>query len=145
MCPAISHSQVTGYCVTVSQKFPKTPNNSKKQRILLSNFCSDSIWSPGIANTEQATRRCARSEPVSTRQALHQRYKMRFQSIRSVLLGDLPQRLHSLVSNHSLFHSCQTFQRRLNRPKRKIRKENLLNQGRYKLSPFTGTEGRWHM
>lgn len=124
----------------VSYELPIAPSN-KKHHILLSNFCFDSIGSPGIANAEQTTCRCARSEPIPTCQAFHQRHKVSFQSDRSVLLGDLPQGLHGFVPNHSFFHGRQTFQRRLNRPKRKTREENVLNQVRYRLSALKWLKG----
>lgn len=108
---------------------------------LLSDLCLDSIWSSGVANAEQTACRCARCEPIPTCQALHQGYKMSFQGNGSVLLGDLPQGLHSLVSNDSLLHRSQTFQRRLQRSKRKTRDDNLLNQVRHRMPPFMWLKG----
>ena len=80
---------------------------------LLTDLSLDSARDARIAHTEEAAGWCARSEPVTTGQALHQRLKMDLQVNWRVLLWDLSQGFHSFVSDYRLFHCGKTLQRGL--------------------------------
>lgn len=77
---------------------------------LLADLCLDSAGDTGVTHTKQATSRCAGSEPVTTSQPLHQGLEMDLQVNRRVLLRDLTQGLHSLISDDCLFHRCKALQ-----------------------------------
>ena len=80
---------------------------------LLADLSFDGAGHTGITDAKEAAGRCARSEPVTTGQPLDQRLEVDLQVNWRVLLRDLPQRLHSLVSDYCLLHCSQALQRRL--------------------------------
>lgn len=89
---------------------------------LLANLSFDCTGNSWVADTEETTGRSTWRKPVAAGQTLHQRLKVHFQVHWRVLMGDLPQRLHCLVSHHCLFNCSQTLQRGLEKPKTQVRK-----------------------
>ena len=85
-------------------------NTTLKNWYSLADLCLDGAGHAWVADAEQAAGGGAGGEPVPAGQALDQGLKVHLQVHGGVLLGDLPQRLHSLVPHYRLLHCGQALQ-----------------------------------